>query len=356
MDLIYKRSRQTWISLGSLEKNWATGAWTPGPRLEERMQIIKRLLRGTCRLFWHHIILRRSRASGLGVNHVSDSVRLLKSLEAKEELSTQNVDDGNIAQSMLAWLITHNYWERVWILQEIALPDKDPICLVCKHQIPLFSLDPVIRDWRGGWDGKDSSHNVIRGWLPEFTRGFDRIVEVCLLRDEYRRRRQLDLVRCLQLTSHHSTSLPHDHVYGLYSLLVPRLRPSSPDNGLPVRHLFASITKDIIREGKTADVLCASVGIVRINQHGLPSWALDLSAPVWFPVNSDAGSYSHDSDAAEYARVDVLALPTKPFDDHVIAVMDRKLIDWATFEKLGLANTDYDRQAAPEQVMQDIVS
>ncbi|EME41323.1 hypothetical protein DOTSEDRAFT_81675 [Dothistroma septosporum NZE10] len=356
MDLIYKRGRQTWISLGSPKKDWANGAWTPGPRIDESMHNIKRLVRGTWRLLWHHVVLRRSRASRLGVNHVSDSVRLLKSLEAKGELSDQNIDDRNIAQSMLAWLITHHYWERVWILQEIALSGKDPICIFGNHQVPLLSLDTAIRDWRGGWDGKDSSRNVVQGWLPEFTRGFDRIVEVCLLRDEHRRKKQLGLARCLNLTSHRYTSLAHDHVYGLYGLLTSHVQRSPPDYSLPICQLYSLITKDIIFERRTADVLCVSVGIGRMNQHDLPSWALDFSAAVMFPAKSDAESCPHDFDQAGDACADTLSLPGRAFNDQVIAVMDRKLIDRATFEKFGLANANSGRQSAPKHIIQDTVS
>lgn len=51
------------------------------------------------------------------------------------------------ATSMLTWIANHEYWSRVWVVQEIALSRYDPICLFGRHQIPLLSLGTVFSDW-----------------------------------------------------------------------------------------------------------------------------------------------------------------------------------------------------------------
>ncbi|KAK7967020.1 heterokaryon incompatibility protein-domain-containing protein [Apiospora aurea] len=136
MGQVYRQGRQTWISLGQPDDD---ADWAKRPRLA----------RGIWRLFWHHLVLHRSRLSRLGVTHVSDAVRLMESLGAKK-LDANYQKDGDMAKAMLTWLATHEYWTKVWVMQEVALSRKDPVCLFGQHRIPLLSLDSALLHWRDG--------------------------------------------------------------------------------------------------------------------------------------------------------------------------------------------------------------
>ncbi|KAF2870557.1 heterokaryon incompatibility protein-domain-containing protein, partial [Massariosphaeria phaeospora] len=73
-----------------------------------------------------------------------------RSVGHEDNLDDQGLENRRIATSMLTWLACHDYWSRVWIVQEIALSHKDPICIFGRHQVPLLSLDTVFSDWAAG--------------------------------------------------------------------------------------------------------------------------------------------------------------------------------------------------------------
>lgn len=112
MGQVYRHGRQTWISLGLPDDDWANGKWSPSTIADKNVGRLKRLARGIWRLFWNHLVLHRSRLSRLGVTHISDAVRLLESLESKK-LDGKYEKDGEMAKSMLTWLATREYWTRV---------------------------------------------------------------------------------------------------------------------------------------------------------------------------------------------------------------------------------------------------
>lgn len=147
MGRIYQQGCQTWISLGCPDENWADGSWSPPFRLPESAPLLKRLIRGVWRIFWHYLILRRSRRSKLGVEHVADALRLMKLTRSDHDMDDLDRQHERTATSMLTWIANHEYWSRVWVVQEIALSRYDPICLFGRHQIPLLSLDTVFSDW-----------------------------------------------------------------------------------------------------------------------------------------------------------------------------------------------------------------
>ncbi|KAK8034738.1 HET domain-containing protein [Apiospora rasikravindrae] len=228
MGQIYRQGRQTWISLGQPDADWANGEWSPCPVADQNVGRLKRLVRGIWRLFWHHLVLQRSR---LGVTHVSDAVRLMESLKAKK-LDAKYRKDGDTAKAMLTWLATHEYWTRVWVMQEVALSRKDPICLFGQHRIPLLSLESALLGWRGGRmmpliklreEGLKPEESYFQSFVklpPDVWSGINRAHEVCMLRVELwtlRSSKQppLALARTAQLASHRNASNAHDYICGL---------------------------------------------------------------------------------------------------------------------------------------------
>jgi len=202
MGRIYKQGRQTWVSLGCPDEKWADGSWSPPFRLPESAPLCNRLIRGAWRLWWHHLVLRRSLRSRRGVSHIADAVRVMRPTRLPDDADDLDRlhQHQKIATAMLIWLATHEYWSRVWIVQEIALSRIDPICLFGRHQIPLLSLDSVLGDCTG-------PDPEAAPCPPVIEEASYRAQEICMLRDEFLKTRivrvagSMELLRALQFAS-----------------------------------------------------------------------------------------------------------------------------------------------------------
>ncbi|KAK8136622.1 hypothetical protein PG984_004562 [Apiospora sp. TS-2023a] len=259
-----------------------------------------------------------------------------------------------MAKSMLTWLATREYWTRVWVMQEVALSDKDPICLFGQHRIPLLSLDSVLLNWRDGgfmpltnWgEGslkpKEKSSVVVK-LPPDVSDGITRAREVCMLRDELwsfrpSKRLPLDLARSAQMASHRRTSNAHDYIYGLRGLLSMEDQERMPvDYGLSIPELYASVTKAILRSEDSAALLGAAVGIGQENTYGLASWALDFSRPVRLPALRDKDSNDGCESSPEHPSSDIRVLSTNGsyLGSYVVATHPQELTANDIVDELG---------------------
>ncbi|KAK8012387.1 hypothetical protein PG991_009762 [Apiospora marii] len=331
------------------------------PIADKNVGRLKRLVRGIWRLFWNHLVLHRSRLSRLGVTHVSDAVRLLDSLESKR-LDGDYEKDGEMAKAMLTWLATREYWTRVWVMQEVALSRKDPICLFGQHRIPLLSLDSVLLNWRdggmmpltnwgeGGLKPKESSSVIVK-LPPDVSDGITRAREICMLRDELwtfraSKRPPLSLARSAQLASHRRTSNAHDYIYGLRGLLSVEDQERIPvDYGLSVPELYASATKAILHNENSAGLLGAAVGIGQENVHGLASWALDFCRPVRLPALRDSNDVGDISLERPSRDPRVLSVNGRYLGSYVLTTRLQDLTSDDIVDELGSAYSKGGRQA-----------
>lgn len=235
------------------------------------------------------------------------------------------------SESMLDWLVSNEYWRRVWILQEVVLSEKDPICLFGVHQIPLLSLDTVL----GSWDEDHRSANSI----PERLRvGFARALEVCLLRDETTTVRHFELVRCLYFTSHRNATQAVDHVWGIRGILSREdqaLLP--PDFDMSTADLYATVTKTLLHRTGSTDVLCASAGVAGCGKHGLPSWALDMSKPLQFPASIAEQGTADMPLPAESPNLGILSVEARRLNACIVAVRDQQVDLLDTLARLDSA-------------------
>ena len=300
MGRIYKQGRQTWVSLGCPDESWADGSWSPPFRLPESAPLCNRLIRGAWRLWWHHLILRRSFRSRRGVSHMADAVRTMRPTRLPDNADALDriQQHQRTATAMLTWLATHEYWSRVWIVQEIALSRIDPICLFGRHQIPLLSLDSVLADCTSPDPEAVPCPAVI-------VDASYRAQETCMLRDEFLKTRivrvagSMELLRALQFASHRNASDARDHIYGLRSLIpADDQEQMKPDYSLSVRELYADVTRLLLERKWSISLLCCAVGTTpQQNEHDLPSWSLDFRKPMpWLPFSSDiCGALEHEN-------------------------------------------------------------
>jgi len=344
MGRIYKQGRQTWVSLGCPDEEWADGSWSPAAHLSENARVLQRLVRGLWRLLWHHLVLRRSRRSRLGVNHISDARRLMSSAENDDHLDDSGRENRRAATSMLTWLATHEYWSRVWVVQEIALSRTDPICIFGKHQVPLLSLDTVFSDWAAGADVISPASRRV-SWSPEVGEGVNRAQEICMLRDEFlsvwtlRLTGSMGLLRALQFASYRRASIAHDHVYGLRSLLPASEQDSlPPDYNLSVRQLYASVTRLLLGKANSVSLLCVAVGTSQHNEHNLPSWSLDFSKPLRLPVLGAGIKECEDLSGDDSRDCSILRLQGRSLGEHIIAYAPREYVFDGLTHNLELSN------------------
>ncbi|KAF2831396.1 hypothetical protein CC86DRAFT_463292 [Ophiobolus disseminans] len=341
MGRIYKQGRQTWVSLGSPHERWADGTWSPAHHLPGDAHVLKRLMRGIRRVLWHHLMFRRSRQSRLGANHVFDAFRLMRGRSVEDELDNAGRQNQELATAMLTWLVTHDYWSRVWIVQEIALSQKDPICVFGRHQVPLLSLDTIVQDWRDDMPSlgqaisdwwKEKLHSEPRrvGWSPEVGKGVDRAQEICMLRDEFlsmwklRYAGSMPMLRALQIASHRRASVAHDHVYGLRSLLPGNEQELlQPDYDISIPELYPSVTKLLLRNGNSASLLCAAVGTSQQNEHELPSWSLDFSQPLRLPVQRTSVDEHKDPNGDNPSEPKILRLRGNYLGEYITTCLPR---------------------------------
>ncbi|KAJ4346597.1 uncharacterized protein N0V89_010528 [Didymosphaeria variabile] len=336
MDRIYAYGRQTWISLGSPDVDWANGTWSPPSVIDESFSTAKYVLRYIWSVWWHNIMWRRSHRSRLGAGHLNDARRQLKNLEGKSSLGPQQERDRRMAVSMLDWLMNNEYWRRVWILQEVVLSEKDSICIFGVHQIPLLSLDTVLGAWREG-GGFGTGDNI-----PSHLRmGYARAMEVCLLRDETFAVRHFALIRCLYFSSHRNASQAIDHVHGIRGILSREDRELIPlDFNIPTSVLYANVTRILLRKTRSADVLCASAGADACTKHGLPSWALDISTPLQFPASVDQRGTAGFPLPEDSLDARVLYLEGGRLDEHIVSIKDQNVSLSDTLGNLESALSD----------------
>jgi hypothetical protein len=120
-----------------------------------------------------------------------------------------------------------------------------------------------------------------KGWFHELGTGVSRAREMCMLRDEFQSGWTRRLLRTLQFSSRRQASVPHDHIYGLRSLLPAKGQESiQPGYNLSIRELYTSITKLPLERKETISLLCCAIRTNQWNEHNLPSWSLDFSKPL----------------------------------------------------------------------------
>jgi hypothetical protein len=324
MGRIYKQGRQTWVSLGCPDEKWADRSWSATPHIREKAHLLKRLVRSVWRVLWHNIAYRRSRQSRLGIIHTADAIRIIRTASLEHDLDAPGQTHTDTAISMLTWLACHDYWSRVWIVQEVALSARhDPICLFGRHQVPLLELDTLFANWLTGFALSSDQRSMA---VPSAVgKGMDRAMEICMLRDEFLTMRTLrltgsmELLRALQFASYRRASVAHDHVYGIRSLLPTKEQESlQPDYSLSIRELYASVSNLLLRRQTDVALLSAAVGAGQANEHNLPSWTLDFSKPLKLPARTDDPGNSEEI-IAESIEVAILRIRARSTGEHISA-------------------------------------
>ena len=192
-------------------------------------------------------------------------------------------------------MITHDYWSRTWIIQEI-ISGKRVFILYGGSYICWTSLESVVRSI-----GKE------RDLAYMFFYGLDkvRIVEVygtlsCILNVSYIQRHvssepYLRLARILLLSGHHQSKYPEDKVIGLLGLSSDADHPDlQPNHKLTAAEVYIQATIHSLRQG--CFFLLGIAGLAKRKRHhskvpGLPSWVPDFSSSGFAVLDPPEGPY-----------------------------------------------------------------
>lgn len=190
-----------------------------------------------------------------------------------------------------AWC-SNPYWSRIWILQEINLPQK--VTLVWSES--SFSMDKLTGT--GSWTSRhqrcclnegheylnplNSNYLSAKAALARFAESLQRIEQA---RTIFAARGSDQHPLSLKHITHgRFCSNPRDYVYGL--LGMARYLAPNPDYSAPVRQVYTDATLVVIK--KTGKLNILSFARDRFSEYGLPSWASDWSRSNEANANPDA--------------------------------------------------------------------
>ncbi len=245
--------------------------------------------------------------------------------ELKESYENAGVPFVSIeAWGALAALFLRQWYQRLWVCQEVVLTDY--LIIFCgKYEILWEDFTKVARDLyeRSQILGRPASSYFIPLDQPEV--GIEHsLVLLAKWRDTRRdiiartpTSERLDLGRLIEDTRTFLTSDPKDKIYGLYGIYhwysgnEERIRP---DYSAPVEKCYADITKLIIRESRELRILHTVVDPSARNI-SYPSWTPDFSVPysnimtAMFAAGRDFSPRLEESSSWEK-----LAIPASHFD------------------------------------------
>lgn len=162
------------------------------------------------------------------------------------------------------------WWQRVWVIQELALSQGEPLFYCGYEAIPWADL---VKFWdittsKKLQEAPSGAHDITK-W-QQFAA---HVAPLRLIREWPSDQRSW--ARLVLLTSHYLATDPRDRIFALHGLLSPRLQPSFlPDYSLETAKAFTSFTRYMIREHGLS-FLCYDKPRTR---QDLPSWVPDYSS------------------------------------------------------------------------------
>lgn len=226
---------------------------------------------------------------------------LIEHLRSRKQRKTRKKID-NEGQQALQNLLTRRYWNRVWIIQEIAYA-RD-VTFVCGSD-SLDWLTFATAVFRPDCDAfLDTQHG--KDWFCEFLQN-SRITLLCHIRWRTRQpwrahgfeARSSTLLRMLESAWNFQCSDPRDKIYALLGLpsVDDDMCLPSLDYGRSVSHVFCEIAKAIIRYERALNILCLQHASGESQSYGLPSWAPDWTnrpevSPILFQVSPSRPRYA----------------------------------------------------------------
>ncbi|KAF2629656.1 hypothetical protein BU25DRAFT_336648 [Macroventuria anomochaeta] len=166
--------------------------------------------------------------------------------------------------SALVSLFEREYWNRLWVVQEVFIPDPTKINVYCGHSVLPWSY------YRAASNALRDHKRDIDYYFPG-TQDHSKGQRVDLV--------EQPLLEVMRSCRGKLTANPLDKVYGILGLLSERVRRDFPVNyRLSVKRLYLDVVDHILSTTKRLDVLCESIHFpLHVGSAGLPSWCPDWS-------------------------------------------------------------------------------
>ena len=154
------------------------------------------------------------------------------------------------------------YWQRVWIIQELAM-GRDVFIYWGKNAVTWQTFSSVVKNLN---KAKKLSGPGVRS-----------IYNLSTFNDDVTISKSVNLLDALTRTTHALATDEHDKIYGIFGLAYDaQLYDPVPNYQQSVREMCLSMTKQLIRNTKSLDVVPLLSGSSSQHAHSLPSWS-----PYW---------------------------------------------------------------------------
>ncbi|KAH8679463.1 heterokaryon incompatibility protein-domain-containing protein [Ilyonectria robusta] len=207
-----------------------------------------------------------------------------------EELLRTDVGAGGDIIHSVVRLSFEPYWERVWVIQELALASRDSLFFYGEARLSLDEMYSMIRfaGMYGNWDGHYASGSAIHvsyslSAMASLRRASELVTRAILPavpQPDSLVEKKDPLVGCRELLSlmagGKATDL-RDKAYGIRALMPSGVSARIlPDYSATKEAVWSRFTKAIIEESDNLNILASTKLAV---SDSLPSWVLNLDSP-----------------------------------------------------------------------------
>jgi Heterokaryon incompatibility protein (HET) len=248
-------------------------------------------------------------------------------------ISLGKADLGNVAYQMTraySTLLLSRWFERIWVVQEYTLSQRDPCALLGRAMFSFRSLYASVPDFRSLCEVE---YLPIKNRVDRFARNLDPILASSfgqaymqseITSSAFRSKPFADQLLWLLLHVKGESSIPHDRLYGILGMLDLTKLPETlvPDYRQSYDLVCEEYTRFLI--GSTGDLRILSIGDERTRDESTPSWVMDprfLKAMLVEPNVRHTGFFSDDGRALSVEGVNCgqievsCSIDIPPFDD-----------------------------------------
>lgn len=211
--------------------------------------------------------------------------------QKSEELVAAAVIENEAGTKALTKLLKRDYWNRMWVFQEIVLAREAVV-----HCGQLHAPWSTFR-----WLDAVSSKHVLwlpaqieRPWILELRRALFRIAHFCISPLEARH-----INNVVHPTRHLLCQDPRDKLYALRGVCEALKGIVKVDYSVPVRDVFKAFAqRQILQDGNLSTLLTAGIwNPLNGNDINLPSWVPDLRGMGGVDIRYLAGNHTSSFDA-----------------------------------------------------------
>ncbi|KAG8530794.1 uncharacterized protein KY384_004151 [Bacidia gigantensis] len=173
---------------------------------------------------------------------------------------------------MLSSIVANDYWRRAWILQELTVASR--IQLSCgEHSLDFNLFSKIIQELQGLSEDKI---------FPGFTRNYQHIFNIIMLRSKWQPRQPIHLLTALQRSHETVATYEYDKIYSLLGVCFDYNRfMTDIDTESSIDVIVRRMTETSIQTTRTLDIICLQ-NATGTRDHRLPSWA-----PNWLDFGGD---------------------------------------------------------------------